>query len=103
MERWLFKVLSETVMPYTFVRTRDIKTFESVMNCIVARGIFCNPEGREEKEVPVLLAYRFLVRPMSIGMVQKDFSFYMWKQNNRVITMNIDLKGLLVKKWTGSS
>ena len=61
MGRWLIKVFSETVMPYTFVQTRDIKTFESVMHCIVARGTVCNPEGREEKEVPVLLAYKFLV------------------------------------------
>ena len=51
----------------------------------------------------MLLAYNFLVRPMSIGMVWKDFSFWMWKQNSRGITLNIDLKGILVNKLTGSS
>ena len=96
-------MLFETIMPYTFVWTGAIKTFGSVMNYIVARGTVCNPEGKKKKEVPMLLAYNFLVRPMSIGMVWKDFSFSMWKQNNRVITLNIDLKGLQLEKWTGSS
>ena len=87
MVRGLLKVLFETIMPYTFVRTGAIKTFGSVMNYIVGRGTVCNPEGKKNKEVPMLLAYNFLVRSMSIGMVWKDFSFSMWKQNNRVITL----------------